>query len=641
MYKTLTQERVMNLSTELEYAINKVREVEALFKDKVPSVSGVIDDSQSLMTSLNEQKSLMEEPMLESVKSAVDTAWIANARELSSKDVSESDKISLLSKFYFKNVGLSTDEISELITYSNRIVKSNVLMAQATGLRIKMINEVSGILGNLAEFSQQDAENGICTIQINHDKLFDVPPADKVLLKTLERLILDQHDSRSSSFIKPEDRARDEMIDEVRGDLSGASRLLQRFEKIMYFNKQATEHTILNNLYMLENIIKEYHSVYELGKQKSTTTEKAPSKELESLKTDKYFGLSDNGELLYLGKHDDMDGAEDKASEMGEEIIFFVGADVAEDWRNQLPGMADRNKSVGITDSLLLFGLGNPETMEEADMEFQRGLDRHPNDNYAWISDLDGKQMKQWQKTLGVYLHTKVQKSIKGYVAKGTGDYDQDGGYGPIIDDSLESESIADVVDFLQDFVFYHDLSKETYIAGDIKVDGEDFTSIDWEILKFKENFKAVEANRLSKTGNDLVAMDHLSGLFNYNNITSQKELPDNQMEVAKMIYIACYDDKECLEKLSTVFHNGVKGINVNEAIAFDLTMLSEYAGQASSKNASRKKKKKGNISSELKSVLEALGHLDDFNSWQEDKGNIEVKSVNDTAKTIVSPPGK
>jgi hypothetical protein len=135
--------------------------------------------------------------------------------------------------------------------------------------------------------------------------------------------------------------------------------------------------------------------------------------------------------------------------------------------------------------------------------------------------------------------------------------------------------------------------------------------------------------------------MDHLSGLFNYNNITSQKELPDNQMEVAKMIYIACYDDKECLEKLSTVFHNGVKGINVNEAIAFDLTMLSEYAGQASSQNANRKKKKKGNISSELKSVLEALGHLDDFNSWQEDKGNIEVKSVNDTAKTIVSPPGK
>lgn len=616
----------MNLATELEYTIDKIQELDDLFKEKVPSVSSVIETSKPLMDKIKQLKVVLEDNIPTAIKQAVDLAWVANAKDLSSRDVLETDKINLLSKFYFKEAGLSEDEKSELITYSNRIAKANTLMAQATDIRVKMVNEITRILGNLTEFDQQENENGRHTIQINYEKLFDVSPENKELLRQLSRLILDQHDSRSSSFTKPEDRARDEMINEIRAEL-GKQGLLQKFEPIMYLNKFLNDHTILNNLYSLENIIKENPAIYELEKAEGLLRKPTAVSKTE---TDKYFGLSDNGILLYLGKHEYMDGAEDRATEIGENIIFFIGETEAQDWREQLPRMSDNNNAVGVTDTQLLFGLGQPNSMEEADLEFQRGLDGYPNDNYAWISDLDGKQMKQWMKVLEMSLYNKASKSIKVSVAKGSGDYDTDGAYGPIIEDNLEADNIGDIVDFMQEFVLYHEIDEDNYVDGTISVDGKEFTTIDWNLLKFKEIFKPTKGNRTANTGDDIKALEFLSKTFNGNN-SGEKD-----MAVAQRIYTVCYGDANCLEKLSTVFHNGAKGIVANEAISFDLTVLSAYFGDVTAAhNVTRRIKRGSKASTELGYVIEALGDLDDFNNWMEDKDNIEVKAVNKTVRNI------
>lgn len=612
----------MDIKNELGISIDKIDELEDFFKNVSPSISVVKNNANPLFAQIRQLTEDLDREIPAPIKQAVDTAWVANANELSSNDSDKSQRLDLLKKFYYKKNNYSEDELTQLITYSDNKSKSDILLAETTDLRIKMVNEVVRVMGDSPYLNIYQGDNGLSLIEINYDEINDISEENKDLLKKLEGLVLKEHDSRSSSFTTQEDRDVSTSISEIRTKLAD-SNILNRFESVMTFNKASKEHTVLNNLWTLENLIKDNVSLFEKNQEK------------HNLKTDdaiseKMFGLDINGELVYFGNCQDIDVAEEKAIQSKKEIVFFIDEDSAKSWRDNLPDLSQKNLCLGISDHLNLYGLGNPESMQDADVLLEDKLGRDGGELYAWISDLDGKQVKQWIKVLEMSLYTKPKKEITATVGIGSGDDDTDDAYGAINEENIVSNSVSGVVNEMQEFVFYNDVDNSTYLDGEIMVDDKYLTTINWSLLKFKENFKAEGQNRVANTGDNAKAIEFLSNIFTENGSAS-----DN-MKNATSIYIACYEDAYCLESLSAVFRHGAKGISVNEKIAFDLTALAAYFGDVTAAyNVTKQLKRGRTVSDELTQLLTTLGDIDDFNNWIADKSSIQVRAVEKTMAKI------
>jgi len=142
----------MNLTSNLEYTISKIQEIEKLFKDRVPSISQIIASSRVLSDKMSYQEKFIEFPIPSAIKLAVEIAWLDNDKILSSTNVSETEKTKILLRFYSTKDASSPNNRKKLITYSNRLVRFNTMMARATELRIKLMGEINKILGNIIEF---------------------------------------------------------------------------------------------------------------------------------------------------------------------------------------------------------------------------------------------------------------------------------------------------------------------------------------------------------------------------------------------------------------------------------------------------------------------------------------------------------
>lgn len=635
----------MNYPERIQSEISKLQEIESKFVLKVPSIQPIIVRSNDLISKLLNYKDLLSDPVSKDIKRIVDLARVTETANLNSPDVSEDDKINILYKFYVSefnltNPRLSDDVLSELITYSNRIAKAENSLSSSVDIRMEIVNEVTSVLANLSEFDVIENENGRNTIAINSEKLLDVSPADKALLEKLETLILDQHDSRSSSFTKPEDRARDDMIDEVRGDLSGASRLLQRFESIMYLNKFLNDHTILNNLYLLENIIKEYHSVYELEKNKTILNTDNPD--------NNYYSVDLSGDLSNLGSHDSYDDMIDHMVETtkDEDVAFYLsGKDMQdENWLSKLKELKD-NQGFAITDDFGFYPLpedcqSNEDAEKYMAKEMDGKVDLNKWANGTFVEWISFNKSDQWLEVINESLPS-ASKEFTIDLSFGTGDFYQDGAFGPIEQsDDYSVDNIQDAIITANDYIASNDLDNDdpdssSWSGGDTKVDGNLLATFSYDLLQFRELFSHTSSNRGNNLDKDEDAIRHLSNALKH-------DTPGNPTYTVTSLYVMLMGDGNGLEKLSTIFHNGAEGIDVDHDISFDLTALSAYANDPTAAyNMTRRIKSGSKISQGLITILDNLGELSDFNSWLDDKDNIEVKAVNATAKSIISTLSK
>jgi len=632
------------LVSKLESEISRLEEIESMFASKVTSTQPIINRSNELISKLKAHKDLLSEPVSKDIKRIVDLARITESNNLNSPEISEDDKINILYKFYVsefnpKNQRLSDEILSELITYSNRISKAENTLSSGVSIRIEIVNEITRVLANLSEFDVIKNENGRNTIAINSEKLFDVSAPDRELLEKLETLILDQHDSRSSSFTNPEDRARDDMIQEVRGDLSGASRLLQRFESIMYLNKYLNDHTILNNLYLLENIMKEYQSVYELEKQATIENITTPEKD--------YYSVSLDGDLLNLGSYDSYDDMIDHMidTEKDQDVAFYLsGTDIQKNnWNSKLEKL-NKGQGFAITDDFQLYPLppecqSNDDAEEYMRKEMDGKVDLNKWQNGTFVEWISFDKNEQWLEEVNKIVPN-LTKTYTIDLSYGTGDYYQDGAFGPIDEEEDHSvDNIEDAIATAVDYIEYNDLDNNnednsSWSGGDIKADGTLVATLSYNLLKFMELFPHTNTNRVANLGNDDEAIKYLSDALKY-------DTPGNPLHTVNSLYVMIMNDGNCLEKLSSIFHNGADGIEVSPDISFDLTALSAYAGDPTAAyNMTRRMKSGSKISPELNQTLEELGIISDFNEWLGDNKNIEVKAINKTAKSIVSTLG-